>query len=353
MFGTLLDSASLRNAAKLAAAAAAAPGAAAPSSSSLPGGDGIQPDELPVIFTTFEKYTQEAAKRPGNKPFILPLRFVPESLEAEHQLRVAGGGRELLSSKEEEGKGKQAALVLEKVAEVAQYLQEHVALPAAMGGDAAAAGTSKGGKSKGKGKSMARSSTASPPPPPAASSGKRGGTAGASSGRGGGGGGGAKTPSEAPQPIQDAPLQERDPTDKPARCVGLIFILSCTAGTCALHHPPIFVTMCRYVDMLLVLLNFPTSMGEVSKPNGGKGPQQGDWANTEPFVFPFWCVGPERGARESSHSSLFHPGARLFVTPLRPDFIPLVIWCGAQVRVADTDDLRSNHARPICASRRG
>ena len=51
--------------------------------------------------------------------------------------------------------------------------------------------------------------------------------------------------------------------------------------------------------MLLVLLNFPTSMGEVSKPNGGKGPQQGDWANTEPFVFPFWCVGPGGGKGQS------------------------------------------------------
>ena len=54
-----------------------------------------------------------------------------------------------------------------------------------------------------------------------------------------------------------------------------------------------FQPIYRYVDMLLVLLNFPTSMGKVSKPNGGKGPQQGDWTNTEPFVFPFWCVGLE------------------------------------------------------------
>ena len=214
VFGTVLDSASLRNAATLATTAASAPGAAAPSSA--PGGDRIQPDELPVIFTTFEKYKQEMDKRPGNKPFVLPFRFVPESLEAEHQLRVAGGDQGLLSSKEEEGKGKEAALVLEKVAEVAQFLQDHDALPVSEGGEAPAADTSKGkGKAKGKSKGMGRPSTASPPPL-VTSSGKKGGAAGASSGRGGD----AWTPSEPPQLIQDAPLQERDPTDKPARYAG-------------------------------------------------------------------------------------------------------------------------------------
>lgn len=68
--------------------------------------------------------------------------------------------------------------------------------------------------------------------------------------------------------------------------------------------------------MLLVLLNFPTSMGNVSKPNGGKGPQTGDWANTEPFVFPFWW-GPQGGLPTLSFTPLLAS-----VTPQAPYFIP-------------------------------
>jgi len=42
------------------------------------------------------------------------------------------------------------------------------------------------------------------------------------------------------------------------------------------------------VDILLLLFDFPTMMGQPTKPNGGKGVQTGDWLTSEPFVFPFW-----------------------------------------------------------------
>ena len=46
--------------------------------------------------------------------------------------------------------------------------------------------------------------------------------------------------------------------------------------------------MLRCVDMMLLLFAFPTEMGHPTKPNGGKGVQIGNWAESEPFVFPFW-----------------------------------------------------------------
>ncbi|KAG1678021.1 hypothetical protein FOA52_000817 [Chlamydomonas sp. UWO 241] len=231
--------------------------------------DKLPDDEMPVLFKTLTAYSSLKSltqKGPGNRPFMLHLRYVPDALKGDKLTRRADEDDDECSLVTENDP-QMAELKAVSIA-ARKLLEPHLA--GKIGRSAAAPGsmsappksTHGGGQNKGKGRaSMGGAGGSYKGGTPAATARGKGGAGTSAGARGSAGTAARRAPRDDDDKTPHVPLTERDPVaEVPA----------------------------RYVDILLVLLYFPVENGVASKPNAENGASQGNWELREPFVWPFW-----------------------------------------------------------------